>query len=276
MKLQKFTSLLLTTCAIFATALPTFAEAKLKILLVNGGCCHDYPKQGPLLKSMIESSLDAEVTLALSTSNQPDARFAVYENDNWADGYDLVVHNECTARASDPVYIERILKAHREGLPAVNVHCAMHSYRSGNIRKPVEPGAENAKWFEMIGLQSSRHGPRAPIDVIYEETDHPATVGLVDWTTIKSELYNNIKVFDSATVLARGAQTIEGERTDELAIVWTNNYGPENTRIFSLSIGHTSEEMLDENFESLLIRGILWATENINPDGTAKNDLAKL
>ena len=125
----------------------------------------------------------------------------------------MVIHDECSADVTEGPYVARILAAHRAGTPAVNIHCAMHSYRWGEFRKPVEAGGDNAGWFEMIGLQSTGHGPQFPIAVAYEP--HPITAGLADWTTINEELYNNIQVMPSATRLAVGVQTLppRGNRT---------------------------------------------------------------
>lgn len=247
----------------------------LKILLINGGCCHDYAAQGTAIKKAIESKINAVVTIEYTPSQKTNARFKLYEKKDWAKGYDLVIHNECTANVKDAAYVKRILDAHRGGVPAINIHCAMHCYRWGNFRKPVKLGADNAHWFEMIGLQSSGHGPKGKIAVKYEKADHPIIKGLKDWITPPGELYNNIQIFDSATVLAQGVQTLKGGRTAKAAIVWTNIYGPKKTKIFSVSIGHTSAEIKDDNFGKLLRRGVLWATGNINPDGSAKKGVAK-
>jgi len=254
----------------------THTEAQpLKILLINGGCCHDYDAQGVVIKAAIESKLQAEVKIEVTPSKKTDARFAVYESPDWAKGYDVIIHNECSANVKDPAYVKRILDAHRAGVPAVNLHCAMHSYRWGKFKKPVTLGADNAHWFEMIGLQSSGHGPKGPVDVKYEKTDHPLIKGLKDWTTPAGELYNNIQIFEGTKVLAEGIQAIEGKPTDSAAIVWTNLYGPQKTKIVSISIGHSSEEMKDENFAELLHRSVLWATDNINADGSPRSGLAK-
>ena len=43
----------------------------------------------------------------------------VYEKDDWAKGFDVVLHDECSADVKDLKVIDRILKPHREGLPAV-------------------------------------------------------------------------------------------------------------------------------------------------------------
>lgn len=247
----------------------------LKVLLVAGGCCHDYATQSQLLKEGIESRIDAEVTVVFNADRTTKATFDIYQSDDWADGYDVVVHDECSADVTDKAYVERILAAHRNGTPAVNLHCAMHSYRWGNFRDPVEPDADNAKWYEMIGVQSTGHGPQFPIDVTFADTDHPITQGLEDWTTINEELYNNIRVFDGTTALASGKQTIPPShrqlqqnpnaeaRVAESIVVWTNEYGPNKTRIFSTTLGHQNDTVADARYMDLVVRGLLWSTGNL-------------
>ncbi|MCS5617726.1 MAG: hypothetical protein NZ658_06980, partial [Pirellulales bacterium] len=148
-----------------AAARAADAPEPLKVLLVAGGCCHDYATQTRLLKGGIEERIAATVTVAYNPDTSTKARFEIYEQDDWAKPYDVVIHDECSADVTEGSYVERILAAHRAGTPAVNIHCAMHSYRWGEFRKPVEPGADNAGWYEMIGLQSTGHGPQFPIAV---------------------------------------------------------------------------------------------------------------
>ena len=142
-------------------------------------------------------------------------------------------------------------------------------------KQPVKQGADNAGWFEMIRVQSSGHGPKFQVKVDYIEKEHPVTKGLKNWTTPKGELYNNVQVFDNAKILAIGSQDLRNKKIADAAVVWTNSYGPNKTKIISISIAHTSGEMKDENFKELLKRSALWATGNINADGSAKNGLAK-
>ena len=66
------------------------------------------------------------------------AKYKSYESKEWSKGYDLVIHDECSANVTEPDYVNNILDAHRNGVPAVNLHCAMHSFRWGNFREPVE------------------------------------------------------------------------------------------------------------------------------------------
>lgn len=256
--------------------------APLKILLVAGGCCHDYDTQGKLLKAGIEERLNAEVTVEFNPSKSTETRFGVYESDDWAKGYDVVLHDECSAKVTDAAYVKRILDAHRDGTPAVNVHCAMHSYRWGNFREPVEPGDDNAGWYEMIGLQSTGHGPQSPIKVAYTDKSHPTVKGLADWTTINEELYNVVQIFDTATPLAEGTQQqapgkrelkknpAAKPREAKAVVVWANEYGPKKTKIFSTSLGHNNETVADDRYLDLVTRGLLWTTGNLTTEGTAK------
>ncbi|MGB1129421.1 MAG: ThuA domain-containing protein [Haloferula sp.] len=263
---MKLRQILRITAACLLTPVLASAEVKpLNILLINGGCCHDYDAQGPVLKATIESRIPSVVTIESGSNNKTDARFKAYEKEDWANGYDLIIHNECSANVTDKAYVERILKAHRDGVPAVNLHCAMHSYRWGDFKKPVKIGDDNAGWFEMIGLQSTGHGPKLPVEVKYEK--HAITSSLKDWVTPTGELYNNVQIFDSATALAKGSQTLKNGKVAEAVIVWTNLYGPKKTRIFSASIGHTAEEFADANFADLLVNGVLWSVGKLDDKG---------
>jgi type 1 glutamine amidotransferase len=156
----------------------------------------------------------------------------------------------------------------------------MHSYRWGEFRKPVEAGADNAGWYEMIGLQSTGHGPQFPIAVAYEP--HPITKGLADWTTINEELYNNIQVMPTAKPLAIGVQPVPAPQGKpdarpgeaKAVVAWTNEYGPNKTRIFSTSLGHNNDTVGDDRYLDLVCRGILWAAGRLAADGTAATGYA--
>ncbi len=256
----------------------------LKVLIVAGGCCHDYATQTKLLREGIEARVNAAVEVIYNPDTSVKARFPIYESDGWARDFDVIVHDECSAGVTERPYVDRILKAHSDGVPAVNLHCAMHSYRWGDFRKPVAAGADNAGWYEMIGLQSTGHGPQSPIDVAYEK--HPITVGLAGWTTINEELYNNIQVYPSATVLASGKQLQKprrkkGEPADPepaevtAVVAWVNEYGPNKTRIFSTSLGHNNETVGADRYLDLVSRGLLWAAGKLSNDGEPVAGYAK-
>src|SRR5687768_7169698 len=150
--------------ALLATT-PLFAqEAKpLKVLLITGGCCHDYAKQKDILKQGIEERINAVVDQSHSDDKGTKPPLAILGNPDYAKGYDVVIHDECAADIKDPKIVEGVLAPHKDGIPGVNLHCAMHCYRVGNPGKPQTSGTPEALWFDYLGLQSSGHGPQKPI-----------------------------------------------------------------------------------------------------------------
>ena len=276
--------LLLPTLALFTLAPLTHgadAPKPLKVLLITGGCCHDYNAQKDILKKGIEARANVIVDQVHTDDKSTKPPLAILGNPDYAKGYDLVLHDECAADIKDPGQIEAVLKPHRDGLPGVNLHCAMHSYRFGDFGKPVAAGADNARWYEYIGLQTTGHGPQEPIAITYVNKESPLTKGLEDWTTIKEELYNNIQVLPTAQPIASGKQivtrkkkqadgieTVE-EKTVEAVVAWTNKYA-EKTRVFSTTIGHNNATVEDARYLDLVTRGVLWACDKLDADGKAK------
>lgn len=77
------------------------------------------------------------------------------EDPDWAKGYDLIIHDEYAALKKDSKVIT---------VPAVHLHCAVHSFC-----------ASNNQWHEHIGLSSDRHGPHLPVAVEILEPKHAIT-----------------------------------------------------------------------------------------------------
>lgn len=247
------------------------APKPLRILLITGGCCHDYAKQKDILKEGIEARANAVIDQVHTDDGSTHPPLAILGHPEYAQGYDLVIHDECAADISDPSLVEGVLKPHRDGIPGVNLHCAMHCYRIGNPNDPVTPGTPHGYWFEYLGLQSSGHGWQKPISITFTDKESPIVKGMSDWTTINEEHYNNIHVFDTAHALAHGTQGVRdggGMKTNDWVVVWTNEYGPKKTRVFSTTIGHNNKTVSDPRYLDLVTRGVLWATGHLNDDGT--------
>jgi hypothetical protein len=256
------------------------AAEPIKVLLVTGGCCHDYAKQKEILKEGIEKRANAKVDIIYSEDRSTKPPFPIYGNPDYAKGYDVVIHDECAAGISDPKVIEGVLAPHRAGIPGVNLHCAMHCYRIGDPNKIITDLSDpHNLWFQYLGLQSSGHGPQEPIDVKILDKESPITKGIADWTTIKEEHYNNIQVLPTAHPLAHGLQAIKvksknpdgseklEDKTNDWVDVWTNTYEGK-TRVFSTTLGHNDDTVADARYLDLVTRGLLWATGHINEDGT--------
>jgi type 1 glutamine amidotransferase len=246
-------TVLFAACAFVSPLRAADPQVKpLRALLITGGCCHDYARQRLILKQGIEARAHVDVQMVHTDDRTTKARFDIYEKPDWAEGYDVVIHDECTSDVKEMPYVQNILRAHKEGVPAVNLHCAMHCYRTGT-----------PDWFEFCGIQSARHGPQKPIAVTFVDKEHPVTQSLADWTTINEELYNNIQVFDTARALARGRQDT-GKGIDEFVVAWTNQYG--KGQVFSTTLGHNNDTVADPRYLDLVTRGLLWACGKLNDD----------
>jgi type 1 glutamine amidotransferase len=229
----------------------------IRALLVIGGCCHDYAKQ----KEILTKGISARANVTWVVSYDPDKGTKhlnpVYESPEWSKDFDVVVHDECCSDVKDEGVIQRILEPHRRGLPAVLLHCGMHSYRSTGYPK-------STPWFDFTGLPSTGHGPQAPIAITFIDKQNPITRGCADWTTIKEELYNNVAggVLPTATPLARGKQVVKSkdgtERVEDCVVAWTNLYNGK-TRVFATTLGHNNETVEDPRYLDLVTRGLLWS-----------------
>ena len=248
------------------------APLPLRILLITGGCCHDYSKQKDLLKKGLEERTHAVVDQIHTDDKSTHPPLAILGNPDYARGYDLVIHDECAADISDRAAVAAVLKPHRDGIPGVNLHCAMHCYRIGNPNDPVTLGTPHGFWFEYLGLQSSGHGPQEPISIQFSNPTSPLLKGLKDWTTVNEELYNNIRIFKTAQPLAHGQQTVRRKdgtsKVEDSVVVWANEYGAKKTRVFSTTLGHNNDTVVDPRYLDLVSRGVLWATGHLKEDGT--------
>ncbi len=247
------------------------APKPIRILLITGGCCHDYARQKDILKRGIEERANAVVDVIYCDDTTTHPPLPILGHPDYAKGYDLVIHDECGSDISDPKTVEGVLAPHRAGVPGVNLHCAMHCYRIGNPNDPVTLGTPHGLWFEYLGLQSSGHGPQKPISIRFIDKEHPITQGLSDWTTVGEELYNNVHIFSTAHALARGSQVVQGRdgstKTNDFVVVWVNHYGPKHTRVFSTTIGHNDATVADPRYLDLVTRGVLWATGHLEANG---------
>lgn len=242
--------LIVSLLAFVCAGLSHAAETKpLRALLITGGCCHDYAKQHLILSEGIQARANVQVDVVWTDDRTTTPSFPLYDKADWAAGYDVIIHDECAAGIKDLALVRRVIDAHKT-IPAVNLHCAMHSFRTGTD-----------DWFKFLGIQSSAHGPQLPIALTMVNRTHPITATQTDWTTIKEELYNNIALFD-AQPLIRGKQTVK-EKDVESVVAWTNE--KQGARSFSTTIGHNNETVSDPRYMELVVRGLLWACDKLEP-----------
>jgi type 1 glutamine amidotransferase len=234
-----------------ALALPlgaaSAADEPIRALLVVGGCCHDYLHQQTILTKGISARASVVWTIAYDPDGSTSHPNPVYLSPDWSKGIDVVVHDECSADVQAKPFVDAILAPHRKGLPAVNLHCAMHCYRV--------QGSDD--WFQFTGLTTHSHGAQMPIELSFVDRQHPILAGLSEWTTIHEEQYHNETVWSTATPLIRGHQG-----ADDDLVAWTNDF--QGTKVFSTTLGHNNETVNDPRYLDLVTRGLLWTVGKLD------------
>ena len=249
-----------------SSALVLAAPAKpLRALLVAGGCCHDYANQTRIISEGLSKRLPVEWTIIhdVEMVNGKDAAAnrdhvsSAYSKEDWAKGYDVIVHDDCYGAVTDPQLLERITSAHRAGVPAMFLHCAMHSYRASEMAD---------KWRELIGVRSTSHEKQAILTVKSLEAKHPVMVGFPEtWTTPEpDELYRVEKLWDTATPLGMASRE---EPRVEHPVILVNKVG--NVRTFSTTLGHGNQVVGAPEYLDLIGRGLLWVCGKLEADGKA-------
>ena len=229
----------------------------IKALLVTGGGYHDYPAQKKILTEGVSARANVEWTIHHDPSKQDNHKMPLFENPNWADGYDIVVHNQCFAAITDAEYVAKAVAPHKNGTPAIVLHCAMHTFRD----------LKSDEWREFLGVSTFRHGRQHPLDVKVLKTDDPIMKGFPQpWVTVPEELYQIEKVWPGTTVLAEAKAEDGNKRMN--AVIWSHTFG--KGKVFGTTLPHNNKTMADGAYLDLFTRGLLWATDKLEADGKPK------
>jgi len=231
------------------------SKAKLKGLLVTGGCCHDYKNQTKIITQGMSQRASIEWDVVHEGDGR-EAKVSIYAKEGWSKGYDVVVHNECYGGVKDAAFVKRIAAGHGDtGIPAVVIHCSMHTYRA----------APTDEWRKFVVVTSTHHErAKRGLDVVNAQPGHPIMTGFgKGWKTPNGELYVIENLWPHCKPLAT-AYSPE-EKKDQI-VIWTNTY--KKARVFGTTLGHHNETMLDEKWLDTVARGLLWATGHLQEDGT--------
>ncbi len=232
-----------------AFAQPVSAESTsdaINVLLITSGCCHDYDFQTKAMQLAFDQrGVAANWTVVNDGGKGTSAEIDFYNNPRWAEGFDLVIHNECFANTDDENYIRKITEPHRAGVNAVVIHCAMHTYRAAKVDD----------WRKFLGVTSRRHEHQSNYPIRVVAAGHPIMKGFPDGhKSAKDELYVIEKVWPKTTILA----TSKSEKNEqEHGVFWTNTFG--KARVFGTTYGHSKETFQDKVFLDTLTKGAQWA-----------------
>ena len=258
-----FTFALLCGAALTLSA----ADKPLRALYITGGCCHDYTKQQDIFPKGVSARANVEWTVVdeggRGTKHEK-IEDSIYNKPDWAKGYDVVVHNECFASDVDPAYVEKALAPHRAGVPAVVIHCTMHTFRD----------VKGDFFREFLGIKTTHHGPQHPLDVKVVNSTHPLMKGFpTDWKTGNEELYYVDKTFPNTIALCTASDKKKDgtnwvATAHENTLIWVNTYG--KGRVFGTTLAHNNKTMNDPVFLDLATRGLLWACDRLDENGLPK------
>ncbi len=222
-----------------------YSGQHIKALIITGGCCHNYLFQTYALGSGVGALANVDFEVLNMGGKGTEAEIPFYSNPDWAKGFDVIIHNECFAKTTNPEYIKKITEAHKAGVPALVIHCAMHTYRDADVDD----------WRKFLGVTSRRHDHQSNYPVKIEKADHPVMKGIpTDWVTPMDELYIIEKLWPTATSLAT---SVSEKDKQAHPVVWVNDF--DGTRVMGTTYGHSDDTFRDPVFIRLLANAIVWA-----------------
>ena len=244
--MNRYLALLLFACCTVGAQAPA-PQKRIRALVISGGCCHDYVGQDKILMEKVSRELPVDWTVLYEGGTGSNVQVALYNQPDWAKGYDIVVHNECYANVGDEAFIRKITAAHKGGVPAMVVHCSMHSYRSAMVDD----------WREFLGVTTRRHTRAHNVAVKVVAKDNYIMQGMKEeWSTPTDELYVIEKSWPNITPLATAVSPEQG--TPVYPVAWINDYN--GTRVFGTTLGH-GETWNEPQFVTMIVRGFKWTVK---------------
>ncbi len=218
-------------------------KSRVRILILSGRNNHEWGKTTPLLSEIYGKAN----SFSVSITERPDTL-----NYYCLKEFDLVVSNWNTWPDNEtrftPEWESDFARFVNEGGGAVFIHAGASSFYGWDDYHKIGTG----RW----GKETS-HGKSQKGLVCELKEDHPVTAGINDFY-ITDELWKKTDIHPDAISLASVSWTddVTGELFKEKA-VFTTRYG--KGRSFYTILGHDERAMLNSGFQTLLLRGSLWA-----------------
>ena len=201
----------------------------IKTLLLTGGEIHDWKACGDEIERILRKSGDFDLI-------RINDALAILESAELS-SFDLIVFYWTRGALTDPRK-NGLLNWIASGKGFVGVHSAAASFR------------ECPEFRCMLGGFFVTHPKPRQYQVSVVDPEHPITKDMIEFFAT-DEMY--VTDYDPrVSILA--CSLWKGEK---VPVVWTKSWG--DGRVFYLALGHDGEACRDEHFETLLIRGSLWA-----------------
>ncbi len=217
------------------------------LILTSPGVYHNYEQQTWDIGHAIADRANVRFDVSLEELER-------WKTTDFSEGYDVLIYNICMADNQDAELIANMRRQTEVlGVPALVIHCTMHSFRDTNL------------WWPMFGLQTKAHEPLRALTQI-RAGDHPILGGIPpEWTLANDELYINLQ-FTGETLLSTMGADGKPHTT-----AWLAKQGL--TPVFGTTLGHSEETMKDPAFQRLIANALLFITGNLLPDGKPKINL---
>ena len=198
------------------------------------------------MMDIMAKALPIDWTVVVQGGSGTRAKLPIYENPDWVKGFDIVVHNECSADVDDDAFVKRITEPHRAGQGPGDGHPLLDA---------LVPGADDRSLARVPRASRRDDTPRAHHVGVTFAKDNPVVQGMAEsWSTPTDELYVIEKIWPETTALAT-AVSPEDQKTYPVA--WAHDYN--GARVFGTTLGHGNDTWTDPVFQDLLRRGFRWA-----------------
>jgi len=217
-------------------------QGKIRVLLLTGG--HGFDAD-PFF-AMFDAMDDVEYTKAEMPAQADLLGPAATEK------FDvLVFYDMC--REITPVQQEQFVALLNKGIGVVALHHTLGGHQTWPEYEKIIGGRFFLKPREVDGKTLPKSGWKhgETLDVTVADKQHPITRGLADFT-IHDETYNNYSTVSDAKVLLT-----TDNPTNDPELAWVKSYG--NSRVMYLMLGHDRLAYENENYRTLVSRGIRWA-----------------
>lgn len=263
---------------ILSFASTSFASSPLKVIYMtdNSNVFHDYKKQTEVFVKELESRINSKV-FTVGTSRKQLTNFI--EQDNFAEGYDLIVYNACLSENTKRKWQDNLIRQTKEnGIPMILLHCGLQNFKPVNLgiylsglnpfrnKKPWTQSVKDPSindWWKFTGMATVVHSPLKSTEVV-KPISHPITLNVADnWQPPADELYLELRRAESVKPLIT---TKDGKHL----IAWLNQVG--SSQIFASTLGHRTETFEDGTYMDMISRAALYLSGRMDDSGIIENE----